>query len=424
MKLVIDFFSGEPWYPANPTVLNWEVGNVVGALASMGQEYRILDILDLRRPHPERALRGDMAIVIAGDRNGTRNPDFRPGSPGNLERLALAFNGYTLLCGEAARNPTEAEKRAWYAFSAVSKGECAASLLDLLSGGEPSSRRLGEGELVEIRKAIEPDRPRLVEIRVDAVRGTSVLKEAVAAAMERGFPGGILTRRRGSFNKVRELWEFSGGWAVPDFLEKHELERCPECAEPRSTSLRVALDDLDDALELLEQHDLTLNLLLVAEEKPPIECARSGRIQFVTFQDPVDQRRAHANFLDWCRRDAEEYLRSSFPVGTLLERVLVLEERGTFSQSYLLGGVPISVHVRPAVGAGGLVRARVTSHSSWILRGVKSPLKVSEATLSALVEIPGITRKKAVRILRERPFSDPDELWAILGREMSDWLSI
>jgi len=386
MKLVIDFFSGEPWYPANPTVLNWEVGNVVGALASMGQEYRILDILDLRRPHPERALRGDMAIVIAGDRNGTRNPDFRPGSPGNLERLALAFNGYTLLCGEA--------------------------------------RRLGEGELVEIRKAIEPDRPRLVEIRVDAVRGTSVLKEAVAAAMERGFPGGILTRRKGSFNKVRELWEFSGGWAVPDFLEKHELERCPECAEPRSTSLRVALDDLDDALELLEQQDLTLNLLLVAEEKPPIECARSGRIQFVTFQDPVDQRRAHANFLDWCRRDAEEYLRSSFPVGTLLERVLVLGERGTFSQSYLLGGVPISVHVRPAVGAGGLVKARVTSHSSWILRGVKSPLKVSEATLSALVEIPGITRKKAVRILRERPFSDPGELWAILGREMSDWLSI
>ncbi len=424
MKLVVDFFSGKPWYPANPVVLNWEVGNVLGALAVLGEDYSIVDITRLRRPHPERVLKGDMAVVVAGDRNGTRNPDFRPGSPGNLERLALAFNGYTLLCGEAARDPTEAERGAWHAFSAVSRGECAASVLDLLSGGEPSGRRLSEGELSEIRAALGPDRPRLVEIRVDAPQGTSSLKEAIEHARRRGFPGGLLTRRGGNFKKILELWEFSGGWAWPDFLEIHELERCPECASPRSTSLRVAEDRLRDAVELLEQLGLTLNVLYVAEEKPPIELASSGRVQFVTFQDPVDQRRAHANFLEWCRRDAELFLKASFPVGTPLNRVLSLEERGTYSRAYLLGGVPISVHVRPPVGGEGIARARVTSHSSWILRAVKSPLRVSEATLSALVEIPGISRSKAVRILRERPFSSPEELWRILGRDMGDWLTI
>jgi radical SAM superfamily enzyme with C-terminal helix-hairpin-helix motif len=46
--------------------------------------------------------------------------------------------------------------------------------------------------------------------------------------------------------------------------------------------------------------------------------------------------------------------------------------------------------------------------------GVMYPTDANSATLSMLEAIPGIGRKRAMAIVRNRPFRDPSDLWKLI----------
>jgi radical SAM superfamily enzyme with C-terminal helix-hairpin-helix motif len=71
------------------------------------------------------------------------------------------------------------------------------------------------------------------------------------------------------------------------------------------------------------------------------------------------------------------------------------------------------VSIPYAVDLGRQLDLAVVGRGFRSVSGVIHPTDVNTATSGMLQAIPGIGRKRAMSILRKRPFSDHRELWAL-----------
>jgi len=102
------------------------------------------------------------------------------------------------------------------------------------------------------------------------------------------------------------------------------------------------------------------------------------------------------------------------PDGTVLRSVYAEIREGGRTLGRQVGSYPLLVSFPYPVEPGSKVDAAVIGRSFRSVTGVVHPTNANSATLSMLETVPGIGRKRATAIIRRRPFSSADELWALI----------
>jgi radical SAM superfamily enzyme with C-terminal helix-hairpin-helix motif len=104
-------------------------------------------------------------------------------------------------------------------------------------------------------------------------------------------------------------------------------------------------------------------------------------------------------------------LKKLVPEGTVLKALYMELREGGRTFGRQVGTYPLLVSVPYPVDVGRKVDIAVTGQAFRSLSGIVHPTDVNTATLSMLQAVPGVGRKRAMAMVRRRPFSKADELW-------------
>jgi len=93
-----------------------------------------------------------------------------------------------------------------------------------------------------------------------------------------------------------------------------------------------------------------------------------------------------------------------------------------------IGTYPLLVGFEHPVEMSKFYDAKVVSWGFRSITAVEYPLKVNSCHISAIESLPGVGRKRAMRVFRARPFNGPDDFIASLddpdlGRSLLEYLS-
>jgi radical SAM superfamily enzyme with C-terminal helix-hairpin-helix motif len=126
-------------------------------------------------------------------------------------------------------------------------------------------------------------------------------------------------------------------------------------------------------------------------------------------------RREFEIFKSWVRESFDlPMLRKVFPSGTVLERVII-EVSGDLSFGRQMGSYPILVGIPLPLPIKTVHDAVVVDHGMRSLTALPVPVTVNQLPPSALSWIPGVGRKRAGQILRERPIRSLEDFRKIVG---------
>lgn len=128
--------------------------------------------------------------------------------------------------------------------------------------------------------------------------------------------------------------------------------------------------------------------------------------------------RSKKDFAEFKKRVREDIdapmLRRIAPDGTVLRSVYAELREGGRTFGRQVGTYPILVGIPYAVQIGSRIDVAITGSGYRSVKGVMYPTDANSATLSMLEAIPGIGRKRAMSIVRNRPFRDPSDLWKLI----------
>jgi radical SAM superfamily enzyme with C-terminal helix-hairpin-helix motif len=128
----------------------------------------------------------------------------------------------------------------------------------------------------------------------------------------------------------------------------------------------------------------------------------------------VRHRREFERFRRAVRQEIDlPMLRRVVPEGTVLRRVYteLVEGGRTFGRQ--VGTYPLLVGLPYRYEAGRWVDVAVTGTGPKSVVGIVHPTRVNSASMSMLEAVPGIGRRRAMAIVRGRPFGDGEELWSL-----------
>jgi radical SAM superfamily enzyme with C-terminal helix-hairpin-helix motif len=127
--------------------------------------------------------------------------------------------------------------------------------------------------------------------------------------------------------------------------------------------------------------------------------------------------RSKADFIKFKRTVRAEIdgplLERLVPDRTILRSVYaeVREAGRTFGRQ--VGTYPLLVSISYAVDIGKRIDVAVTGRGFRSVNGVEHPTDANSATLSMLEAIPGIGKRRAMSVVRKRPFTTDEELWKL-----------
>ena len=128
--------------------------------------------------------------------------------------------------------------------------------------------------------------------------------------------------------------------------------------------------------------------------------------------------RSKRDFSEFKRRVREEIdgpmLKRLVPEGTVLRSIYPELREGGRTFGRQIGTYPLLVDIPYPVDIGVKVDVAVTGTGFRSVIGVLHPTDANSATLSMLEAIPGIGKKRAMSIVRNRPFRDPSDLWRLI----------
>ena len=123
-------------------------------------------------------------------------------------------------------------------------------------------------------------------------------------------------------------------------------------------------------------------------------------------------------FSDFKRKVREEIdapmLERIVPDGTILRSVYTELKEGGRTFGRQVATYPLLVSIPYPVDIGKRVDVAVTGRGFRSITGLVHPTDANSATLSMLKAIPGIGKKRAMTIVRNRPFKDPTDLWMLI----------
>ncbi len=98
------------------------------------------------------------------------------------------------------------------------------------------------------------------------------------------------------------------------------------------------------------------------------------------------------------------------PKGTVLRDVYLELNKGGVTYGRQIGSYPIAVQLPYISKVDRFVDVLITHHSERSVGGVEVPLRINDAPIRALQELPGIGKKRAMRIVSLRPIKTEEEL--------------
>jgi radical SAM superfamily enzyme with C-terminal helix-hairpin-helix motif len=129
-----------------------------------------------------------------------------------------------------------------------------------------------------------------------------------------------------------------------------------------------------------------------------------------TFAKPGNKK-SFIRFKEYVRANIDtRMLEKVAPTGTLLKDVFTEVKIGKLMFARQIGTYSILIGIPQNLDDGKFLDVKVTGHGSRSLTAVEYPLDVNGCQLSALEALPGIGRKRAIRLFRARPISSESEL--------------
>jgi radical SAM superfamily enzyme with C-terminal helix-hairpin-helix motif len=128
-----------------------------------------------------------------------------------------------------------------------------------------------------------------------------------------------------------------------------------------------------------------------------------------------------ADFMRFKRAVREEIdgpiLERLVPDRTLLKGVYTELREGGRTFGRQAGTYPLLISIPYQMDVGLKIDVSVTGRGFRSVEGVAYPVDANTATLSELQAVPGIGRKRAMAIVRGRPFSDLEKLWGLFDEQ-------
>jgi len=511
--LVVDGYIDEPASLGVPPYSSPQVRAVVGAALDAGAEVDLLSIDQIRKGAPKS---GDALVVMAGCAVPGRYLRAMPASSREIASLASSFKGARILGGPAV---LEAHKYDGL-FEHVAKRDAAATIFDLLSGGQSKDRwrSVEEWNRWLLRGAccvtVHPDFPQPLIAEIETYRGCVRFASGGCSFCVEPLKGRPVHRQpKDVLAEVKELrrlgvsnFRLGAQTCFMSYMAKNdgteEPEPNPEAIEELLSgieALGVEVLHLDNAnpaviaahpkqsrriLESIARHCTSGNVLALGMESadPAVIEANNlnatpeqvldsirlinqvGRergpsglpkvlpgLNFIIGLDGESPRTAQLN-LDFLRKVRDEglwlrrinvrqvsgirrefhgnlshsqflrfkesvrreidapMLKEIVPVGTRLTRVYTELREGKHTYGRQIGTYPLLVGFNYPIEIGKFIACAVVDWGYRSITAVEHPLPINRCPLAALESLPQVGRKRAMRILRGRPYQGLDEL--------------
>ncbi len=135
------------------------------------------------------------------------------------------------------------------------------------------------------------------------------------------------------------------------------------------------------------------------------------------FHSPTKLKKDLIRFKERVREDIDgPMLKKVIPAGTILKDVYMEMNRGKRSFGRQVGTYPILVGLEYEIDLERFADIIITSHGHRSITGIEYPFDINHANLQALASLPGIGKKRAVRINLGRPYNSLEEL----GKALDD----
>ena len=132
------------------------------------------------------------------------------------------------------------------------------------------------------------------------------------------------------------------------------------------------------------------------------------------FEVKVDQRR-FKKFKEEVREDIDRVmLERIVPYGTILKDVYMELNDGNTTFGRQIGSYPLLVGIPYKVDTEEFHDVFVTEWGFRSITGITYPFDINHMPMSSLAGLPGIGKKRASKLVMERPFSNLDELAAVI----------
>jgi len=154
--------------------------------------------------------------------------------------------------------------------------------------------------------------------------------------------------------------------------------------------------------------------------------------QVICIRKEFHQTVRHGEFLkfkDWVREEVDHrMLKELVPEGTVLKGIYTELKEGKVTFGRQIGTYPLLVGFEHPVEMSKFNDAKVVGWGFRSITAVEYPLKINSCHISAIESLPGVGRKRAMRVFRARPFDGPEDFIASLddpaiGRSLLEYLS-
>jgi len=134
----------------------------------------------------------------------------------------------------------------------------------------------------------------------------------------------------------------------------------------------------------------------------------------------VRHKKEFSEFKRAVREDIDQpMLERILPDRTVLREVYAELREGGRTFGRQVGSYPLLVGIPYAIEIGARVDVAVTGRNPRSVTGIVYPTDVNTATMSMLQAVPGIGRKRAMAIIRGRPFTKAEDVWAMFDEPTS-----
>ena len=117
-------------------------------------------------------------------------------------------------------------------------------------------------------------------------------------------------------------------------------------------------------------------------------------------------------------------LRRVVPKGTILRKVFTEKHVGEHTLARQVGSYPILVDIPIKVKLKQWIDVIVVDHGYRSVTGIPYPINANTSPYKILQMVPGISKSKALEILKRRPFKSRKELLKIIGSDLAKYFTI
>lgn len=110
-------------------------------------------------------------------------------------------------------------------------------------------------------------------------------------------------------------------------------------------------------------------------------------------------------------------LQQMIPVGTVLRDVIIEKKQGKIRFGRQMGSYPLLIGVISPVSIHDRISVTVVDHGFRSVTAVPHPFNINTAPLHTLEALPLIGKKRAMRLIRHRPYSSPQDIISVFDDE-------